>query len=68
MIETVKNPKKPHEWKVYLSGKKVGAIRRDPRAQVYRYMPNGGVAKHAGSAFRTLGACVQSLETEKETS
>ena len=66
MIETVKNPEKPHEWKVYLSGKKVGVIRRDPLAQVYQYMP-GGDAKHAGSAFTTLGACVQSLETEKET-
>ena len=65
MIETVKNPKKPHEWKVYLSGKKVGVIRRDPLAQVYQYMPGGD--KHAGSAFTTLGACVQSLETEKET-
>ncbi len=62
MIETVKNP---HEWKVYLSGKKVGIIRRDPRAHVYHYMPGG--TKQPGSAFTTLGACVQSLETETES-
>ena len=63
MIETVKNPKKPGEWKVYLTGKNVGLIRRDPLDNMFQYMP-GGVARNAGDKFTTLGACVKSLESE----
>ena len=36
MIETVKNPKKPHEWKVYLSGKKVAATQGTSSEQFFK--------------------------------
>lgn len=67
MIETTKNPKKPNEWRVYLSGKKSGTIVRDDKSNTFRYVPTG--AKWcAGEPYPTLAACVKSLETEQETS
>lgn len=61
MIEATKNPKKPNEWKVYLSGKKVGVIVRNDKEHNFRYWP-GGVMRTAGKPFPTLQECVKSLE------